>query len=172
MTGPRRFDEAPLKRGRFRTRVWTVVLILLGLGVVGLTLLDDAMVWYYARQIRLDPESDPWPWMEKMVQAGPAGAKWVLNDCRAGSADGELERLAAEILDEAPYDVTPYVSALFRDDDPRARAVAVTIAGYLGDPAYRDAIEKLTADSAELPKDWTDRTVSSRAHRALDRLLE
>jgi len=167
MAGPREFDEAPLRRRRFRTRIWSVVLVLLLLGVIGAVLRDDAMVWYYARQIARNPNDDPWPVMEKMVLAGPAGAKWVLHDCRAGSADGSLAQRSAGLLKEADYDVYPYVSALFEDEDPRTRAYAATVAGCLGDRRYAEAVKKLTGDAAGLPKGWTDSTVSVRAKRAL-----
>ena len=170
MTGPRQFDDTTLKRRRYRTRVWTVVLLLLGLGAVGLVMSDNVMVWYYARQIANHPDDDPWPVMEKMVVAGPAGAKWVVNECRTGSPDGEDERAVAEMLKLADYDVYPYVSPLFKDDDPRTRAFAVSVAGYLRDSRYREAIQKRTGDDADLPEGWTDRTVNIRAHQALERL--
>jgi len=131
---------------------------------------DEAMVYYYSRRMK-DPGADAWAWMEKMVQAGPAGTRWVIAECKSGSHDGEVEQITAAMFKEAPYDVHPYVSALFEDPDPRARGYAASVAGYLGDPRYRKAIEKLTGDSAELPQGWSDRTVSQRAKRALPKLL-
>ena len=170
MTRIEPFDKEALRRRRRRTQFWTAAVVLLALAAVAAFFRDEFLVWRCARQMR-EPGADRWALMTRMVDAGPAGAKWVLRECRDGSPDGEVELLVAEMLKDAPYDVYPYVDPLLTDDTPTTRAFAVTVVGHLRDARYRPRVEKLTADVAELPSGWTDRTVSIRARRALEEIV-
>jgi len=166
MTRGGKFERDRMVRARRVSRAMAVLLLLLILAGAAAVMRDEIAVAWYARAMK-DARVDEWAVMQKMVDAGPAGARWVIHHCRRGSADGEVERLSAAMLKGARYDTKRYLDPLFGDAEPRVRAYAVAVAGELGDKRCREVIAKLTGDGAELPEGWTDRTVSQRAHRAL-----
>ena len=153
-----------------RRQIWIAMLmgVLLVAVILGILLRDELLVWYYAAQIKNREQDSYWMWIYKMVRAGPAGAKRAIEETKMGSSDGDVEQIVAHTLKEyADYDVYPYVSALFSDPDPRARAFAASVAGWLGDPRYREGLSELAQDNTALPDGWFGNTVGSRAKTAL-----
>lgn len=135
--------------------------------VLGIVLRDELLVWHYAAQMKKGRGS-AWMWIHKMVKVGPAGAKRAIEETKTGSADGDVEQIVAYMLQQyANYDVYPCLSPLFSDPDPQVRGYAAFVAGWLGDPRYREGLRKLAQDNTPLPRGGFKETVASRAKTAL-----
>jgi len=146
----------------------TVVIVVLvsALLILGMAARDHVMVCVGSVMMKM-PRANEFYWMRKAVEAGPAGTRWVLDGCKQGSSDGDVEQISSFLLLYADYDLHPYVLPLLSDPDPQVRGYAALVAGYLGDDCYMPTLEKLANDDTPLPKGWFDRTVAERAARSL-----
>ena len=160
-------ERQPKETRRSAPVVTTVVVLLLAvLLIAGLVFKDHVMVCVGSLMIRTGRVNEFY-WMRKMVEAGPAGARWVLDASKDGSYDGDVEQITAYILLYGDYDLHPYVLPLLSDPDPQVRGYAALVAGRVGDERYLPLLEKLAKDKAPLPSGWFHRTVAERAGLAL-----
>jgi len=104
--------------------------------------------------------------MRKMVEADPVGTRRVLELCKDGTYDDDIEVISAYTLMYAHHDVYPYVSVLFSDPSPQTRAYAASVAGHLRDKRYLPHLERLAKDETRLPEGWFEKTVAERAKHA------
>lgn len=155
-------------RGECGARIagWIAATTVVALVALGLIFRGNIAVYYYSLQMKR-PKANRLYCMNRMVEAGPFGTRRVLQLCRDGSYDGDIEQISAAILADADHDVYEYVLPLLSDPDPAVRGYAAHVAGHLGDKRYLPALAKLTKDKTPLPAGWFDETVADRAKTAL-----
>ncbi|HBC85800.1 MAG TPA: hypothetical protein DCZ94_02475 [Lentisphaeria bacterium] len=101
------------------------------------------------------------------AEQGPEGVKELLDKNKEGSYDRDVEMYVAAGLIYAPCDVYPLLLPYLSNEDPKIRAFAILVAGFLGDKRYESIIKKHLEDKTKL-EFWFDDTVADRAETSLN----
>lgn len=100
--------------------------------------------------------------LRRLAEVPGGGARAVIEFCKTGTEDGDVEAIAGEVLLFAADDPYPILLEASRSPKVRTRGFAATVMGHLGDERYLPRLEEMKTDSAPLYPHWAGRETTGK----------